>query len=187
MLYKYSDKLLGFVQVTWHIKLLLLVILIAIIVIVGVIINFSVSLDNKYIEKQVIIVMAKQNQFTNEKLIIKINEMNFHFPYIVYGQAILETNYFKSKIFVENNNLFGMKEATQRVNVARGTQSEHAYYTNWFDSLYDYGLYYSTYLSKLTTEDDYYSYLSQYYAEDTSYVSKIKNIIQNENLKSKFK
>ena len=38
----------------------------------------------------------------------------------------------------------------------------------------------------IKTEDDYFSYLSQYYAEDAEYVAKLKNIISNEGLKCKF-
>jgi len=86
---------------------------------------------------------------------------------------------------MENNNLFGMKEATQRINLSKGTQTNHAYYSYWMDSVYDYALYCATYLSKLKTEDDYYNYLSQSYAEDGSYIDKLKNIVTDD-LKSKF-
>ena len=105
---------------------------------------------------------------------------------IVYAQAILETNNFKSRIFNENNNLFGMKQAVKRITKARYTQYEHAYYKNWIESLDDYALYSSTYLSSLKTESDYFEYISQYYAEDSQYVTKLKKIIASMNLKSKF-
>jgi uncharacterized FlgJ-related protein len=39
------------------------------------------------------------------------------------------------KIFVENNNLFGMKEARVRLNLAKGTQYGHAYYDDWKESV----------------------------------------------------
>ena len=54
------------------------------------------------------------------------------------------------------------------------------------ESLYDYGFYCATYLSSIKQEDDYYNYLSQFYAEDKNYVDKLKTIIERDDLKSKF-
>jgi flagellum-specific peptidoglycan hydrolase FlgJ len=79
-----------------------------------------------------------------------------------------------------------MREPTKRVNLSKGSQYDHAYYKNWLDSVYDYGFYYATYLSRITTEEDYFAFLSEYYAEDCDYVRKLKEIIVNENLKSLF-
>jgi len=50
----------------------------------------------------------------------------------------------------------------------------------------DYALYYSSYLRNVKTEREYYQFLSKFYAEDVAYVSKIQNLIKNEQLKSKF-
>ena len=121
-----------------------------------------------------------------EKLIEKIKELNFRFPHIILAQAKLETGNFTSQSFVDGNNMFGMKEAKSRANTAQGTEFGHASYDTWKESLYDYALYYNAYLNKLRTESQYYSYLSQNYAEDPEYISKLKNIIQRENLKNKF-
>lgn len=183
MLYKYNKHFVGFVRVTWPYKL---IIGIGMIAVISIILSTTISLDKRLIEKQVILVMSRQNQFSNDKLIKKIKEMNFLFPYIVYGQAILETNNFQSNVFIENKNMFGMKIPTKRVTLSNGRQGAYAYYTNWVDSLYDYGLYYATYLSQFQIEEDYYNYLSQFYAEDTAYVTKLKNIIQKQNLKTVF-
>jgi len=184
MYYKFNEELLTFTEVKMVKKAFAIVGIIATAI---TIISWSaVKIDKKLTERQVLIIMAQQNQFTEGKLVDHIKEMNFQFPYIVYAQALLETNNFHSRIFVENNNLFGMKEATQRVTLSKGSQNNHAYYKNWSDSVYDYGFYCATYLSKLKTEDDYYNYLSQSYAEDGEYVIKLKNIIDRENLKSKF-
>ena len=79
-----------------------------------------------------------------------------------------------------------MKEATKRVNLSLGTQNNHAFYNSWLDSVLDYGFYYSVYLSKLTNEVDFFDFLGEFYAEDTNYVAKLKEVIKNENLKSLF-
>ena len=54
------------------------------------------------------------------------------------------------------------------------------------ESVYDYGFYYASYLSGITTEKGYFDFLSQFYAEDPDYVVKLKGIIEDENLKSLF-
>jgi flagellum-specific peptidoglycan hydrolase FlgJ len=130
--------------------------------------------------------MSKYNKFSEEKLIAEIKSMHFKFPYIVLAQAMHETNFFVSPIFNENHNLFGMKESYKRINVAKGTQSEHAYYNSWNESVIDYALYTATYLSVLKTEEDYFDYLSENYAEDKQYVFKLKTLIKEKNLKSYF-
>lgn len=183
MLYRYNKHLVGFVRVTWPYKLIVGV---GVIALSSTIFSLTTSINKRIIEKQVILVMSKQNAFTQEKLIKKIKEMNFQFPYIVYGQAMLESSHFKSPVFLENNNLFGMKESTFRISTAVGVQNGHAYYSTWIDSIYDYGYYQATYLSKLKTEDEYFDYLSQYYATDSTYVVKLKNIIKGMNLKLLF-
>ena len=79
-----------------------------------------------------------------------------------------------------------MKEAALRANLATGTNRGHAMYANWQDSVVDYALYYSTYLYDIKTEGEYFEYLRQNYAEDATYVERLKLLIKKENLKSKF-
>lgn len=127
----------------------------------------------------------KQKQFTEDKLVEKLIELNVKYPHIVLAQAQLESSNYSSRIFMENNNLFGMKEARVRVNLAKGTQYKHAYYNTWQESVLDYAFWAATYGSKCKTEQQYYELLSGY-AEDKGYQAKLKNIIKRDNLKSKF-
>lgn len=142
--------------------------------------------DGNFTEKELEVIMMKHNEFSEEKLIEKLKELNFKFPHIVLAQAKLETGNFSSKMFNENNNLFGMKQARSRINLAEGTQYGHAFYETWLESVYDYAFYSSTYLSKIKSERDYFTYLSQSYAEDPNYIPRLKQIIEQQNLKSKF-
>jgi hypothetical protein len=137
-------------------------------------------------ESDIVIIDASKVEFTQTNLIGMIKQMHIRFPHIVLAQSMLETNNYKSPIFKENNNLFGMKEAKRRVTLSSGTNKNHAYYNNWIESLLDYGFYQSHYLSNIKTEQQYYNYLSQNYAEDEEYVIKIKSLIEKNNLKSKF-
>jgi hypothetical protein len=155
---------------------------IGILTILGLNINSSKKIEALSLEEKLII-LREANTFSEQKLIESIKELNFKFPHIVLAQAKLESSNFSSPIFLENNNLFGMKEAKVRANLAIGTKRSHAFYKNWKDSLLDYALYYSTYLSKIRTESEYFEYLNQSYAQDPNYVVKLKNIIRKQNLK----
>ena len=70
--------------------------------------------------------------------------------------------------------------------MARGTQYGHAYYNNWEESILDYAFWYSTYASKCKSEEEFYQLLDKVYAENELYSKKLKNIIEEEQLKDKF-
>lgn len=140
----------------------------------------NISQEEKYI------VVREYNTFSQEKLIEQIKDLNFKFPHIILAQSYQETGHFTSEIFKSNNNLFGMKQAQKRVNLAKGTRNNHAFYDSWQDSVKDYALFNATYLSDIKTEGEYFEYLRQNYAEDPNYVERLKVIIKANNLKSKF-
>jgi hypothetical protein len=139
------------------------------------------------LEKEILIIdINNRNDFTQDKLVTMLKDLNVRFPHIVLAQARLETGGYKSRIFRENNNLFGMKQATVRVNTASGTQHNHAYYDTWRESVYDYAFYQTRYLSGAKSESEYLYVLGQSYAEDPNYVTKLKNEIEKNNLKKLF-
>lgn len=139
------------------------------------------------LEKEILIVdINSRNDFSQDKLVEMLINLNVRFPHIVLAQARLETGGYRSRIFKENNNLFGMKQATVRVNTASGTQHNHAYYNTWIESVYDYAFYQTRYLSGSKSEEEYFYVLGQSYAEDPNYVSKLKNDIKKNNLRSLF-
>jgi len=184
-MYKFDKKGLTFVKVSWPSHLWKY--LTGVIILAGMW-AIVVPLDRKLlVNSEVKVIIARQNEFSEEKLIKLINSLNFPFPHIVLAQAMHETNFFKSSIFRENNNLFGMKRATVRITTSKGTNRDHAAYDTWMDSVYDRAFYSATYLSNVKTEDEYYSFLSQFYAEDPEYINKLKQIIENKTLKIKFK
>jgi hypothetical protein len=137
-------------------------------------------------EEEKLVIIQEHNQFSEDKLIERLKELNVKFPYIAFAQAKLETGNFTSKIFRENNNLFGMREAKQRITTAQGTEHNHAYYHSWYESVLDYSFYQCRYLSGINTEEQYFQYLGQSYAENPNYVSILKDMIVKENLKARF-
>jgi hypothetical protein len=186
MYYKFDKNELKYVRVNW--------VSMGLKVLIGVLVtsmilgwSFKPEAKENYTEEEVMIFTAKQNLFSNEKLINEIKGLNFKFPHIVYAQSLLETGKFTSPLFKENHNLFGMKEAVIRLTTSLGTEDGHAIYKTWKESLTDYALYCATYLSNLDNEDDYIGYLSQKYARDPDYGKKLRELIKKENLKGIFK
>jgi len=183
MLYRYDKKKLMFVSIKkrlLHIFYLLLL---------TNILSFfygrysKTSIVDRY-EKEIILMSVNEESydFSKENLVTELKRLNIKFPHIVMAQSMVETGYWKSDIFIENHNLFGMKEARIRVNTALGTNRNHAHYSDWVSSVLDYAFYQSTYLKDLKTEEQYYNYLSRSYAESENYVNSVKSMVIKENL-----
>jgi hypothetical protein len=106
---------------------------------------------------------------------------------IVILQSRLETGYYTSDIFLNANNLFGMRYPGRRPTVATGIYKEHAQYAHWSDSVIDYALWQKYYLSRgyrLEGEIDSDFYLVFLncipYAEDPRYISKLVTLSQGD-------
>jgi uncharacterized FlgJ-related protein len=193
MLYIYSEKSLMFKKVT---KRILLAVIATLTILVAILLtttyNHAVGktrdevISSLSVEEKLVVVNSVQRPFTEESFVELLKELNVRFPHIVLAQSIVETGHWTSNIFKENHNLFGMKQARVRVNTARGTQYNHAYYDNWRESVYDYAFYQCRYLGSIKTEDEYFKYLSESYAEADGYINILKKVIQKENLVKKF-
>ena len=101
--------------------------------------------------------------FTPENLKAEINKLGIVYPDIALAQAKWESTHFTSKIFLEGNNLFGMKLAYQRDTTAIGKHRGHAKYNNWQDSVKDYKLWQSSNGSDKLPRDKYFDKLSDIY------------------------
>lgn len=106
---------------------------------------------------------------------------------IVILQSRLETGYYTSDIFLNANNLFGMRYPSRRPTVATGSYKGHAQYAHWSDSVIDYALWQKYYLSRgyrLEGEIDSDFYLVFLkcipYAEDPRYISKLVTLSQGD-------
>jgi uncharacterized FlgJ-related protein len=129
---------------------------------------------------------------TNEKSyrivteVISFSELNVYkqlvrigvaYPDVALAQAKIETGNFTSRIFIENNNMFGMKLPERRRTTAIGEQYNHAEYTDWIQSIKDYKIWQDKMIHRAPTKRSYLSYLKRNYAEDKNYINKIKEII----------
>jgi flagellum-specific peptidoglycan hydrolase FlgJ len=108
----------------------------------------------------------------------EILEQGIEFPDIVFAQAILESSHFKSKIYRENNNIFGMKIAKRRTTTSTGSRNGFSVYSSWRESIIDYYYYQEMILSKRKmNREQYFSFLDKNYAKGQLYSKKLKDII----------
>lgn len=186
MIYKYDKQTLNYKKVTgkWILVSASIILLISLIVSLFTLRNIN---EVKFISeetKSIIIREAdKANEFTPYKLKEYILELNIKYPHIVLAQAEVESGTGKSQMFKTNKNLFGLKQAKLRPTTALGTDNNHAYYDNWKESVLDYAFLQATHTQDIKTEDEYYQYLGQYYAEDPNYVIKLRNVVNKRKLK----
>lgn len=143
--------------------------------------------NEKITENDVVLLYmdSENNSFSKRNFYEYLKRVNIKFPELVFAQAMKESG-FKSQIWKDNHNPFGMKEANKRPNKQNGTQHGHASYDTWKDAIIDYAFYQSYVgLSKVKTEDDYLQCLKEmnYYDTDhpsnESYLLDLKNIANN--------
>lgn len=136
--------------------------------------NLSSKKTIDFVETEMVIYENSKESFSEEKLKELVYSLNLKFPEIIIAQSYLETGNFESKIFFENNNLFDIKVVIQIPTTTIGLMNNHAYYNNWKESVYDYVLYQSIYLSSIKTEDDYDNHIPNYYWKLITYNNKIE-------------
>jgi hypothetical protein len=131
---------------------------------------------------------------TEENLKNQLNSNHIICPEQVYAQIMIESGHLNSYLTKKTNNLLGMRYPFKRKTSAcgiflpssnliiKGTQAElkkyrnqnnYAVYDSWEDCVKDYK-YWQVESFKLT--ELYLAFLGNYYAEDSSYVDKIKKI-----------
>lgn len=115
------------------------------------------------------------NLFSKENMMRLMYNLKIAHPDIVMAQAIIESGNFKSNIFKENNNLFGMKMPEYRKTTAIGINRGHAVYRNWRESVIDYALWQGK-RARYSTTNQYLRRLRSY-ATDPNYINKIKQRI----------
>jgi len=116
--------------------------------------------------------------FSPELLKEAIYYLEIRSPEIAFRQAVHETGNFRSDIFKQGFNCFGMRYARVRPTKATGIYKHHAKYDHWLNSVIDYKLWQDFYIKKGHDLRDYYTFLKDLpYATDKRYISKLKSIV----------
>lgn len=138
---------------------------------------FRLQTHNNQIVINQSITINKDTTFSILNLREYILQLNIKHPKVVLAQAIIESGHFKSKLFRENNNLFGMRHAKQRHCISEGSKNGYAIYNNWRESVIDYAFYQKTYLSNLS-QDEYIKSIQKRHCSDKNYTKLINQIIK---------
>jgi hypothetical protein len=112
--------------------------------------------------------------FSVENLKAEIIKQKIKYPNIALAQAVLESGHFGSAIFLDNNNLFGMKKPSVRKTLATGENRGHATFKNWVDSVIDYKLFQDQNGYSSLSVKDYMKKLGKDYCPGCDYENKIK-------------
>jgi hypothetical protein len=114
-------------------------------------------------------IQAKPEYFFVRQIHEELKCQNVEFSRIVIRQAILETGWFKSKVYRNKNNLFGFR-----------TKNGYLTFDSWEDSIVYYKKWQKKHYTRFKekTEDTcYYNFLRWVgYAEDELYITKLKSI-----------
>lgn len=119
-----------------------------------------------------------QDSTINDSLLYGIiKDLRVPHAKIVFAQAKLESASYKSELFRSNKNLFGMKIATIRPTITTMNNYGYQMYHSWRESVVDYLIWQLTNGISKVSDEKYFQYLSEVYAEDPNYVPKLKQII----------
>jgi uncharacterized FlgJ-related protein len=183
MLYKFNRETLTFDKVGSPLKKMVSVAAVTAVISLGV--GMLTASKVVYTPEQILNVNVNDEPFSEQALIEFIDKLNLKYPHIALAQAKIESADYTSGLFKKNNNLFGMREAKVRVNLAQGTRNKHAYYEHWQESVIDYALWCATYASKCKTEEQFLNLLAGY-AEASHYKQAINNVVEKQKLRDKF-
>ena len=125
------------------------------------------------------------SRFSREALIEEIKCHNFKYPDLILAQAILESGHFKSRVFKENNNAFGMRQPRKRFTLCKGSNLNHGVYDNWKVSVEDRMIYDTLYLKDMS-RIQYLKFLDNVYCKSGDYSGKLETIIKKNDLKECF-
>lgn len=131
-----------------------------------------VYLDHDTGEQSIAEIRLEQPEFllgepNAENMLLACKHYGVKYPEIVTAQAILESGNFKSRVFREYNNPFGLYNSREK---------DYFKFDHWSDAI----LAYRTKIEYKYGEGDYYEFLKYLpYAEDKEYISKVKSIESN--------
>lgn len=112
--------------------------------------------------------------FTPELFMQALVADSIQHPEIVFSQALIESGYFKSKLFRLGHNCMGMHRAEKRKTTAIGLCLKHARYRTWVDQVRDIKLWQDYFLKGQHLTQAQYLNKLRHYAADPNYLAKVR-------------
>ena len=120
--------------------------------------------------------VAEKEQFNIENFKKEVFNSKIRFPNVVWKQALIESNRFKSPVFLEANNCFGMKISVSRPSMQIGEYLGFAEYRNVHECLADYAIWQMAYCKEIKTEEEYIDFLDKIYCPNQGYKELLKQM-----------
>ena len=133
-------------------------------------------------EKEVTEDWLKTLELNHENLELAMEFYEIEHADIVMSQALIETGHFKSYNCTKRHNLFGLVNSRQKRTEAN--RNRYFVFNHWSESVKGYKDYvqYKFTDNKDKWDNDYYVFLQRLgYAEDPTYVSKVRNLTNKRN------
>ena len=114
-------------------------------------------------------------QINDSILYAFLKDNNAWFPDILFKQAKIESSNYSSNIYLNTNNLYGMKKVGKRQTTQlNNTYKGYGCYNNWCLSVLDRMLWDMFMFDNVKPSKEEYLKAMSIYAEDTNYIKKIK-------------
>ena len=136
----------------------------------------------KKIDKEVTEEWLKTLELNHENLELAMEFYEIEHADIVMSQALIETGHFKSYNCTKRHNLFGLVNSRQKRTEAN--RNRYFVFNHWSESVKGYRDYvqYKFTDNKEKWDNDYYVFLQRLgYAEDPTYVNKVRNLTNKRN------
>ena len=117
-------------------------------------------------------------KFSKDSLVNYMNDVGIKYVNFSMAQAIHESANFRSDLFINNHNLFGMRMPERRKTTAIGIRRHYAVYRNWKESVDDFLLMQKGILKKYPSYSSYIAYIYRNYASDPLYKQKLQKYIK---------
>ena len=142
----------------------------------------SILTSCEKIDKEVTEDWLKTLELNHENLELAMEFYDIEHADIVMSQALIETGHFKSYNCTKRHNLFGLVNSRQKRTEAN--RNRYFVFNHWSESVKGYKDYvqYKFTDNKEKWDNDYYVFLQRLgYAEDPTYVNKVRNLTNKRN------
>lgn len=135
------------------------------------------------IDKVPVIIRYEEKPFSEEALKEEINNLHIKFKDIVIAQAIIEGasksgRKWQNPLFLNGNNLFGMKKSYNRPSTAISwVEDDYCVYSSWQDCIKDFAIWQGQNCNKIHNSEEYLIFLKEMgYSIDPNYITLINKI-----------
>ena len=119
------------------------------------------------------------NNPISEKILYKhLLLMRAPHPEIILAQAVEESGHFTNELYKFNHNFTSMKDSQSRITTTGRGKGKFKMYKDWQECVTDYIFWQFTFNTDKMTDQEYLQFIGKVYAEDTNYLSKIKDTMK---------